>query len=248
MLDPKVIKDYFKRGMTVSKWWAPEEVPSRRHRTLYHQEKMDVLNILSIAKGKHILDVCTGKGRFAIELAKRGAKVTAIDISKEMLEIACERALEQGIIDRITFEEGDAENLKYPSNFFDSVLCIQSLMHLPNPLYCLRELARVVKPNGVVIVDHENKDLRWRLIVKGKRNYLLWFFRDIYLSIWGLPLRYLQHVTLKRPLNPSILLGITSSEFIDLVKKSGLKVEQLINYGPSHCPAYFMVVALKPVK
>ena len=247
MLEPKVVKDYFKKEKTVSQWWEPDKSP-QKHRALYMSEMMDVLKILSSVEEKHILDVGTGKGRFAIELAKRGAKVTAVDISEEMLAIASKRALEQKMSRTIIFEVGDAEDIKFPANFFDHVICIQTLMHIPNPLKCLKELARVAKQNGLVVVDHENKDRRWRIIIKGKKNYLEMMLKDIYLSGLGLPLRCLLHVTLKRPLNPSVMSGITRDELIDLVKRASLKIEHVINYGPGYCPAYFMIVARKCIK
>lgn len=245
MLDPKVVKEYFKTEGTVSKWWEPEELFPPKQRAIYISQRLDVLKILSPVYDKHILDVGAGKGRFAIELAKQGAKIRAIDISQEMLAIASKRALREGVQNNIIFEEGDSENLGYPANFFDHAICIQTLMHIPDPLSCLKELARVVKPNGLVILDHENKDRRWRLSIKGERNYLQWILKDIYLSGLGLPLRGLLHLILKKPLNPSVMYGVTKREFIDLVKRAGFKVEQLIEYGPEHSPAYFMIVGRK---
>jgi len=76
-------------------------------------------------RGKTVLDAGTGKGRFAIAFVKGGAdRVVAVDISPAMLELAREAANRWGTSDRISFEIGDVEDLKYPDNSFDIVCCM----------------------------------------------------------------------------------------------------------------------------
>jgi ubiquinone/menaquinone biosynthesis C-methylase UbiE len=191
--------------------------------------------------GKRILEVGTGKGRFAIELARCGANVTAIDISKEMLKIASKRAEQQNLQNQISFEEGDAEDLKYPANYFDVVMCLQTLMHVPNKRRCLGELARVVKQNGVIVVDDINKDHRWRIAVRGWKNFVKAVLLDVFESPLCLPLRIALHVAFLKPLNPAIVKRTTQKEFTQMVEDKGVKIEQIINY----CPVYFLIVARK---
>jgi len=248
--EEEFIKEYFRRNGTVSLWWEPEEESkqigwlTRYDRYIFSLEREDVVKILQ-PRGKHILEVGVGKGRIAIELARCGAKVKAIDISREMLKIASQRAKEKGVLEKIVFEEGDAERLKYSSDFFDAVVCIQTLMHVPNQQKCLNELARVVKSNGIVVVDHINKKHRWRIMVRGKKDYIWAVIDDIYYSTLGLPIRYLVHKILGRPLNPSIINRATREQFIILARKAGLKIERIIDYGPDCCPMYFLIVGMK---
>ena len=81
------------------------------------------------AAGTTILDVGTGTGRAAIALARRGATVTGVDASAEMLAVARRRALEAGAA--VTFVQGDAHGSNVADRSFDAVVCLRVLMHTP---------------------------------------------------------------------------------------------------------------------
>ena len=102
----QLLKEYFRKFSTVSKWWEPE-LKEGVYKEKYIRERADIISLTNKPKGKTILDVGTGKGRFAIDFALRGDKVTACDISKEMLDIAKKRAKRVGVESKITFELGD---------------------------------------------------------------------------------------------------------------------------------------------
>lgn len=93
--------------------------------------------------GHRILDMATGTGRAALALAKRGAIVTAVDASREMLSVARARAAQSGLA--IEFAEGDAHGLAYADRAFDAVVCLRMLMHVPDWHRALSELCRVAK-------------------------------------------------------------------------------------------------------
>ena len=93
--------------------------------------------------GQKILDVGTGTGRGAIALALRGAHVTGVDASAEMLAVARRRAQEEGV--HVEFAEGDAHGLAYPDRSFDAVTCLRVLMHTPDWRTSLGELCRVAR-------------------------------------------------------------------------------------------------------
>lgn len=196
-------------------------------------------------KDKVILDCGTGKGRTAIGLVKEGAKLAiGIDISEEMLEVAKERAKVENVLDRIIFEEGDAENLKYPDNYFDAVVCLQTLMHLPNPQKCINELARVVKLGGIVIADHINRNPLWRISIRGWKNFLVvGILEKVYFFALFSPFRMLFH-KLGYPSHP-IVKRTSKREFFGFFTKSKLKVVQTLDYGFGYCPVYFLVCAKK---
>ena len=88
-----------------------------------------------------VLDVGTGTGRAAIALTRRGASVTGIDASSEMLAVAKRRALAARV--DVSFQQGDAHELPYPAASFDSVICLRVLMHTPDWRKSLGELCRV---------------------------------------------------------------------------------------------------------
>jgi SAM-dependent methyltransferase len=94
-----------------------------------------------------VLDVGTGTGRAAIALALRGAAVTGVDASSEMLAVAERRAQEAGVT--VTFTRGDAHGLAFPDRSFDAVVCLRVLMHTPDWRRSLAELCRVARERVV---------------------------------------------------------------------------------------------------
>ena len=109
-----------------------------------------LLEFLGPVQDRRILDVGTGTGRAALLLARAGAKVTGIDASEPMLEVARTRAPEQGV--GITFRTGDAQSLEFPDRSFDATVSFRVLMHTPRWRQCISELCRV--SDQLVIVDY----------------------------------------------------------------------------------------------
>jgi ubiquinone/menaquinone biosynthesis C-methylase UbiE len=117
-------------------------------------QEAQIAAFLAPIEGRRILDVGTGTGRAAIALARRGADVTGVDASAEMLEVARRRAAEAGLGGggRVRFVRGDAHQLDFPDRSFDAVVCLRVLMHTPDWRASLRELCRV--SSGRVVFDY----------------------------------------------------------------------------------------------
>ena len=113
-------------------------------------QEEQIAAFLAPVAGRRVLDVGTGTGRAAIALAKRGAIVTGMDASAEMLQVAERRAREAGA--EVTFVRGDAHRLNSPDRSFDAVVCLRVLMHTPDWRASLRELCRVSA--GRVVFDY----------------------------------------------------------------------------------------------
>ena len=103
---------------------------------------------LAIPSGSHVLDVACGTGNLAIPMAREGAKVTGVDIAPNLLVQARERAAAEGLT--ATFDEGDAEQLSYSDASFDAVITMFGAMFGPRPELVASELARVLKPGGLL--------------------------------------------------------------------------------------------------
>jgi ubiquinone/menaquinone biosynthesis C-methylase UbiE len=104
---------------------------------------------------QNFLDVGTSTGNYAMALAKKGARVTAIDISKPMLEKAQTRIqaeLEPVQAKLITLEQANAEALPYPDSSFDGVVLGATLNEFNSTRAGLLECARVLKPNGRIFM------------------------------------------------------------------------------------------------
>jgi ubiquinone/menaquinone biosynthesis C-methylase UbiE len=99
-----------------------------------------------------ILEVGTGKGHMAIALAKKGFRLTSIDLDRKAQAIAKASLKLLKINKLVTLKVMNAEKLKYGNNFFDSVISVNFMHHAKNPVKCLREMIRVTK-NKLVIVD-----------------------------------------------------------------------------------------------
>jgi demethylmenaquinone methyltransferase / 2-methoxy-6-polyprenyl-1,4-benzoquinol methylase len=100
--------------------------------------------------GQQVLDVATGTGLVAFQLARRGGcEVTALDQSEEMLAGARARlATEPSLAERITFVHGEAERLPFADEHFDALTFTYLLRYVDDRAATMRELARVVKPGG----------------------------------------------------------------------------------------------------
>jgi len=93
-----------------------------------------------------ILDIATGTGWTARRLAERGAKITGIDYSEELVIAARGIAKNRGL--DITFDVGDAHRLPYPDENFDAVVSTFGVIFVNQPEVAAQEMARVCRPGG----------------------------------------------------------------------------------------------------
>lgn len=104
---------------------------------------------LAIPAGARVLDVGCGTGNAALAAARRRAVVTGIDIATALIARAERRASAEGLPD-IDFQVGDAAALPFADDSFDYVVSTFGAVFLPDQAAAARELARVLRPGGVV--------------------------------------------------------------------------------------------------
>lgn len=114
-------------------------------------EKGKVVEILGSLKDKKVLDVGAGTGRLSLDLSSAGAKVTALDVSEEMLKVLKRKNV------RIETVVGDAESLPFGDNSFDVVTAAFLIVHLKDPASFFDEVYRVLKPGGKFLVTNINQ-------------------------------------------------------------------------------------------
>jgi len=115
-----------------------------------------------VPKGLRVADIGTGTGILAIELARAGLSVVAIDHAANMLAIARANARAAGVGSRIEFRAGEATALPIRSGTIDATLAHMVLQYLDRPQDALIEMARVLRPGGrVVLVDFVAHDRAW---------------------------------------------------------------------------------------
>ena len=127
-----------KYGKDMFTWMAP----------ISHQ----LIKSAGISIGQTVLDVATGTGQPALTIAKivgQNGKVIGVDLSLEMIETAKEEAAYLGLTNKVDFQVVKDESLSmFSDNVFDSVVCRNGLMFMPDPLKALKAFHRVLKPGG----------------------------------------------------------------------------------------------------
>jgi demethylmenaquinone methyltransferase / 2-methoxy-6-polyprenyl-1,4-benzoquinol methylase len=129
---------------------------------MHHRWRERAADLAMVGPGSRALDVATGTGDLAIELARRGASVSGLDFAAEMLAVARDKA------PAIDFEQGDALRLPYGEEEFDAVTVGFGARNFSDLDRGLREMARVTRPGGRVVVLE---------ITTPQKAPLSWFFR-----------------------------------------------------------------------
>jgi ubiquinone/menaquinone biosynthesis C-methylase UbiE len=146
MQDADIKKFYETYGDEIVAKRLESGFPLRRyaHRTQYE-------TIARLVKpGERVLDAGCGEGVLSWYLAERGARVTAMDISKPNIENARMFLAKKGVLDRVDLLLGDAEKLPFPDASFDVVVSSHVLEHLPDFDKGLAEIRRVTKKRAIV--------------------------------------------------------------------------------------------------
>lgn len=120
---------------------------------VHHAWRTKTVQLSGAKKGDHVLDCATGTGDLAIEFKEKvGSEgyVLGTDFCKEMIEHAPDKARENDL--EVDFEVADAMDLPYDDDRFDIASIAFGIRNVDDPVVALKEMARVVKPGGSVIV------------------------------------------------------------------------------------------------
>ena len=116
--------------------------------------------MLSPEPGQRVLEVGPGTGYYALQAARwlePGGTLEILDIQQEMLDHTMRRAHALGI-SNIVVRQGDAQALPYPDGHFDTAFLVATLGEVPDKERALRELRRVLKPGGRLVVGESQPD------------------------------------------------------------------------------------------
>jgi ubiquinone/menaquinone biosynthesis C-methylase UbiE len=104
--------------------------------------------------GKRVLDIGTGSGRLAIELARARSdwQITGVDISEEILKLARQNTIRSNLTDEIDFRQASAAALPFADGYFALVTCNASLHLWADPIKVFKEIARVTAPGGYCLI------------------------------------------------------------------------------------------------
>jgi ubiquinone/menaquinone biosynthesis C-methylase UbiE len=114
----------------------------------------ELVSKLNVSQGLKVLDLGCGDGTTAIPEAKLGAMVLGVDIASNLVEAGNRRVQQEGL-SNISFQEGDAcELTDLDDNSFDLVVSIFGAMFAPKPFDVAREMVRVTKPGGTIVMGN----------------------------------------------------------------------------------------------
>lgn len=114
----------------------------------------ELVSKLNVEKGLKVLDLGCGDGTTAIPEAKLGAIVLGVDIASNLVEAGNRRVQQEGL-SNISFQEGDACELNgLEDNSFDLVVSIFGAMFAPKPFDVAKEMVRVTKPGGTIVMGN----------------------------------------------------------------------------------------------
>ena len=158
--------------------WVYDALNSAMTAGLHHRWRERAVDIARVEPGDRVLDVATGTGDLALELARRvgpGGEVVGSDFSEGMLARARDKAARTSAAVDLRFEWGDALALTYPSDSFDAATVGFGARNFSDLARGLQEMARVVRPGGRVVVLEFTTPRRLPLSL----FYRLWFDRVV---------------------------------------------------------------------
>lgn len=144
---------------TADIWWRPEQ-PLASIRTSLNPARLEYLQGVSAEfglnlAGLRVLDVGCGGGLLAEELARLGCIVSGVDPAPGSIATAQRHAATSGLT--IAYRVGQGEALPYPAASFDLVTCVDVLEHVADVGLVLAEIARVLRPGGILVYDTINR-------------------------------------------------------------------------------------------
>jgi len=152
------------------RWWDPTSEFRPLHEI--NPLRLEWINTRAPLAGKNVLDIGCGGGILAESMARKGAKVTGIDLSEKALKVADLHSLESGV--QVRYEMISAEDLaaREPASF-DVVTCMEMLEHVPDPSAVVKACATLVKPGGHVFFSTINRNPKAYLFAVIGAEYLL---------------------------------------------------------------------------
>jgi demethylmenaquinone methyltransferase / 2-methoxy-6-polyprenyl-1,4-benzoquinol methylase len=186
---------------------------------------------VSLGDQPRVLDVATGTGDLAIEIARTypGATIVGLDPSAGMLAVAKQKLAKRALTERVTLEIGDAQELPQANCSIDAATMAFGIRNVPDRGKALRELARVVRPGGRIAILELNEPRERGLFAAAARIHTHHVVPRLGAWLSGArEYRYLQ---------ASVAAFPPPAEFADLMRASGLHVIELV-------PLTFGVVTL----
>jgi demethylmenaquinone methyltransferase/2-methoxy-6-polyprenyl-1,4-benzoquinol methylase len=149
---------------------------------LHRVWKRRLLRLAHAQPGERALDLCCGTGDIALTLASQGTEVVGLDFSEPMLRVALEKLRKRPPKAKVEFIRGDAQQIPFPENSFDLLTIGYGLRNLADLDAGLRDMLRVTKPGGRLLVLEFGKpdNSLWRAIYFSYLKFFLPIFGKLF--------------------------------------------------------------------
>jgi 2-polyprenyl-6-hydroxyphenyl methylase/3-demethylubiquinone-9 3-methyltransferase len=176
-----------------SRWWDPQGEMRPLHDL--NPVRLEYVERSGRLEGRDVLDVGCGGGLLAEAMARKGARVTGLDMATDLLKVAQLHALEAGVTVNYLLESAEQHAVEHAARY-DIVTCMEMLEHVPDPAQVIAALAALVRPGGHVFLSTINRTPRaylravigaeyvLRLLPTGTHTYEK-FIRPSELSAWA---------------------------------------------------------------
>ncbi len=158
-----VLKEYTRLAKSYDSRW----------RDYLEKTQKTAVNCLSAKNNDLVLDIGCGTGGAAIRIAKKltQGKIVGIDTCQAMLDLAKKKSKN---FKNITYKNASAEKIPFPTKYFDKIISVSAFHHFQNPNTAVKEMCRVIKPKGIIVILDWCRDyflfkilnLWWRLTNK----------------------------------------------------------------------------------
>ncbi|PZG55815.1 class I SAM-dependent methyltransferase [Spongiactinospora gelatinilytica] len=177
--------------------------------------------------GAAVLEIGPGPGYLAIELARLGFKVTGLDLSRTLVEIATDNARQAGV--HVDFQRGDAAALPFADRTFRLIVCVAAFKNFGSPVRALNEMHRVLGDGGTAVIQDMNKEASNAAINEEVRGMDLGRINSLMTKV---PLRGLR----RRAYSPADFQHLAAGSAFGTceVHTSGISVEVRLTRRPRH--------------
>jgi 2-polyprenyl-6-hydroxyphenyl methylase/3-demethylubiquinone-9 3-methyltransferase len=152
------------------RWWDPTSEFRPLHEI--NPLRLEWINAHEPLAGKNVIDIGCGGGVLSESMARKGARVTGIDLSQKALKVADLHSLESGVEVRYKLVAAEDMAAQEPEQF-DVVTCMEMLEHVPDPASIVRAAAALVKPGGKVFFSTLNRNAKSYLFAVVGAEYVL---------------------------------------------------------------------------
>ncbi len=122
---------------------------------------------MDFVKSKDVLDIASGEGYGCSLMSSNAQSVTGVDIEEE----AIEHAIKSYKKDNLRFIKGDIRFIPLPDSSFDVITCFETIEHIQEHSQAMKELKRVLKPDGILLISTPDSESNHHLASRGRNPY-----------------------------------------------------------------------------